>query len=489
MKGGASSVTSTMTLPPSIERIRCGRNRTSFGIGQKRPSISWGYGFDKNTAPNWIQASYELRVTRDGRAKTYIRDSGDNVEVEWPSEETDLRSREQVEVGIRAKDQGKSGWTEWSTIKLEAALLESSDWTASVIATDIAPPANAAKRPFFVRHTFDLNTIRGSARIYATALGVYEITVNGMPVGDHVMAPGWQSYNHRLHYQTYELPSDMLVVGENVIQAVVGEGWYSGWLTWTAGCRSIWGSEPGVMIQCEVGGKVVAQTSEAWLWAYGPLLSSEMYDGETVDLAISEPKDWRPVKTITIPTSTRLISPEAPPIRRTQTLKAVQLITTPSGKKILDFGQNLVGWVKVANIPARRSRIDILQLRFAEVLEKGELGVRPLRGAKATDRLFLGDHKLDGAAWEPKFTTHGFRYCEVTCPPEMLGDFENSFVAVVVHSDMERLGDFECSHEMVNQLHRNVVWGLRGNFVGLPTDCPQRDERCARSRGVAIRTC
>jgi alpha-L-rhamnosidase len=155
-------------------------------------------------------------------------------------------------------------------------------------------------------------------------------------------------------------------------------------------------------------------------------------------------------------------------------LEVLRLIITPSGKRILDFGQNFVGWVRIKRLPLRSKPNEAVILRFAEVLDKGELGVRPLRSAEATDKIYLGTDELED--WEPKFTTHGFRYCEVDGLSEV--DIRN-FTGVVIHSDMERIGDFSCSHKLVNQLHKNVVWSLKGNFVGLPTDCPQRDERCA----------
>jgi alpha-L-rhamnosidase len=205
-------------------------------------------------------------------------------------------------------------------------------------------------------------------------------------------------------------------------------------------------------------------------------LASELYDGETYDASLGEPNNWRPTKVLALPPNTALIAPEAPPIRRIEEKKPVEVITTPTGKKILDFGQNLVGWVKILEIPAKEGLFDQITLRFAEVLENGELGVRPLRSAKATDCIFP-PKQGNVQDWEPKFTTHGFQYCEVSGPKAIFKDLLNNFVAVVVHSDMQRIGHFDSSHKMINQLHENVIWGLRGNFVGLPTDCPQRDER------------
>jgi len=468
------SPTSFATMSaPRISKLTFGRNASAIGIGQDRPLLSWRYEQDENTTQSWKQAAYEIKVKRNDKSSTHQVESSNNVDIPWPKDEASLKSRESAEVSIRAKGP-ESAWTELFTSTVEVALLDSSDWSALVVGPDIAPPASTAKRPFYLRRTFSLDNVAGTRRIYATAPGVYEISINGKRIGDHVLAPGWQSYNHRLHYQTYEIDEGVLNKGDNLIEVTVGEGWYSGRLTWAEQKRNIWGSEIGAQIQVELDGKVVAATDTKWEWSYGQLLSSELYDGEVYD--IGQPQsEWRQTKTIPLPPKAKLIAPEAPPIRVTEVIKPVELISTPSHKKIIDFGQNLVGWVKVRNLPARSTPNECILLRFAEVLEKGELGVRPLRSAKATDKVFLGEKGI--AEWQPTFTTHGFRYCEVSGPASLLDKYAENFEAVVVHSDMERIGDFTCSHELVNQLHRNVVWGLRGNFVGLPTDCPQRDER------------
>jgi alpha-L-rhamnosidase len=463
--------TTAMTAP-RICKLTFGRNASPIGIGQARPSLSWRYEQDQQTAQGWCQTAFEITLRRGDEVTKYNEDTENNVEVPWPEDAPPLKSREVVVVSVRAK--GSSQWTDSFTETLEAALLNRNDWKASVIAPDITPPANAPKRPFYTRKIVSINRGTGRSRIYATALGVYEIKVNGKRIGDHILAPGWQSYNHRLHYQTYVIEKGVLVEGDNVIEVVVGEGWYSGRLTWAEQRRNIWGAEIGVQLQLEQDGQVVAATDEGWEWSYGQLLESALYDGEVFDASLSH-TEWRSTKIIALPKSTSLIAPEAPPIRETEVIKPVALLSTPSHKSVIDFGQNLVGWVRVKNVPAAKSANDCLILRFAEVLDKGELGTRPLRSAKATDKIYLGKKPL--TQWQPAFTTHGFRFCEVTGPPGIFDDYMNNFEAVVVHSDMERIGDFSCSHDLINKLHQNVVWGLRGNFVGLPTDCPQRDER------------
>lgn len=477
-------ITTAMSTP-SICKVTFGRYETSskggrpiaLGIGHSRPPITWRFERSTDNSENWLQARYELRITRDGATHVYSDETDQSVDVPWPARAAPLSSRVSATVAVRVQGT-RGGWTDWFETAVEAALLHLTDWTAQMVAPDVAPPANLAKRPFDARTTFKLDKKPERVRVYATAFGIYYLTINGYPIGDHVQAPGWQSYKHRLHYQTYSVPGEHLREGENVLEAVVGEGWYAGRLTWNVDWRNFWGTEPGLMVQMEIEGTVVAKTDTTWQWGYGPLLAGELYDGEIFDASLGNaPTDWRPVKTLSISPTTKLIAPETPPIRRTGELTPVEVITTPSGKKILDFGQNLVGWVKIKRVPPRGEAPNVFKfgLRFAEVLERGELGVRPLRSAKCTDQIFPGDQEV--LDWEPKFTTHGFRYCEVTG----LDPDPANFVAVVVHTDMERIGGFQCSHQMLNKLHENIVWGWRGNAVGLPTDCPQRDERCVDS--------
>ncbi|WOO85965.1 uncharacterized protein LOC62_07G009454 [Vanrija pseudolonga] len=410
---------------------------------------------------NWSQAGYDIRITRPGGAKTFSVESSNSILVPWP--DAPLVSREQTLVEVRARGTDRSV-TAWTQLKVEAALLEAANWTAKAISST-PQEVDAPKRPFLVRKHFTVDS-SGPSRLYITALGLYDAEINGKPVSNQVLAPGWQSYSYRQAYQTLDV-TDLLQKGNNVITAWVAEGWYAGRLGFLKGARNIWGSAPSLIAQLEVDGKAVVQTDESWEWATGSILLSEIYDGESIET--TEPTSaWKPVTVIDRP-DVALVAPQAPPVRRTHELKTVEIIITPSGKTILDFGQNLVGWLRW------NKQIDgtgTVTIAHAEVLEHGELGTRPLRYAKATDHVKLGGRTQ---GYEPKFTFHGFRYAQIDGLPR---DVQlDDFTAIVVHSDMERTGDFECSHKGITQLHSNVVWGLRGNFVSVPTDCPQRDER------------
>ena len=205
---------------------------------------------------------------------------------------------------------------------------------------------------------------------------------------------------------------------------------------------------------------------------------NSIYDGETYDARLEhsgwtmpgfDDSAWSGVRTVDWDLKT-LEAPLGPPVRRIEKIAPVSITRSPSGKTIVDFGQNLVGWL---SIKVKGTAGHTVTLRHAEVLEHGELGTRPLRFAEATDRYTLRGGETE--TWEPRFTFHGFRYVEVNDWPGDLNPQDLS--AVVLHSDLERTGWFECSDKLLNQLHENVVWGMRGNFLDVPTDCPQRDER------------
>jgi alpha-L-rhamnosidase len=445
-------------MPVTLERVTFEHYEPGQAVGIPSPRLSWRFS---GSTKDWQQKSYDLRITRDGKTETLHVDSGESVLVPWPS--AALRSREQAtaEVSVTGVD-GET--TPWVSAKVEAALLGRDDWSAKVV-TGAEQAADEAKTPILLRKHFSVPH-DGSARLYITALGLYEAEINGRRVGDHVLSPGWQSYNYRHSFQTFDV-SELLRPGENEITVTVGEGWYAGRLGWAGGKRSIYGSRIGALAQLEVDGTVVAQTDETWEWTTGPLITSELYDGEHVDTTKPSGK-WSAVNVIDFPKGA-LISPQAPPMRRTQELPAVEIITTPAGKTVVDFGQNLVGWMRW------NKQVDgsgTVIIRHAEVMEHGELGVRPLRVCKATDTLVLGG---ETKGHEPKFTFHGFRYAQIDGYPGKV--HLDDFTAIVVHTDFERTGTFDSSHELVNKLYSNVCWGMRGNFLSVPTDCPQRDER------------
>ncbi len=338
--------------------------------------------------------------------------------------------------------------------------------------------------------------VRGT--LLATAHGVYEAFLNGRTVGDDVLGPGWSSYEWRLRYREHDVTalldqttgghtgSDTLVLG-----LALGNGWFRGRLGWSGG-RAYYGSELGAFAQLEIefadGHVQTVVTDESWTAGPSAVLANDLYDGQTIDARRRDDAWLRPghddpawVGVHRGPLDEATLTPYiGPPVRRVLEVAPVGIWTSPSGRTLVDFGQNLVGWLRVhVQGPAGTT----VTLRHAEVLEHEELGTRPLRSALATDRFVLsgGDD-----VFEPTFTFHGFRYAEVDgWPGDLTAD---DVTAVVVSSDLEGIGEFSCSNGLVDQLHRNAVWGTRGNFLDVPTDCPQRDERLGWTGDIAAFT-
>lgn len=397
----------TVSIPQvSIVQVQAEHHESGFGIGVPNPRLSWR--FDVTTAKNWVQTGYEIEIVRNGKTETYTGSTSQSTLVPWPS--SPLASRERAEVRVRAL--GAAGATEWTSLSIEVALLDRAEWKGSLISADASiQPIDKPKTPFRLSRKFDLDTLPSRARIYATAHGIYTLELNGRAVGDQVLMPGWQSYKARLAYQVFDITS-LLRQGENEIVAYVGEGWFATRLWPRNVRRNNFGSRLGLLAQLEVDGSPLVVTDDSWAWSTGPVLGSEIYNGETFDSRIPASvaeAETQAAQVIDGPTA-ELFAPDAPPVRRILEVRPKELITTLSGKKIIDFGQNVVGWLRVESELKGASGNEVA-IRFAEVLEHGELGVRPLRTAEATDRVILGG-KVKG--WEPRFTFHGFRYVSST---------------------------------------------------------------------------
>ena len=438
------------------------------GIGESRPRISWSFEGDDR---DWMQGSYALEFRRDdGGVETFEIEPSDSLLVRWPAQ--DLSTSQRVSVRVRATDQ-HSNWTPWSyPATVEAGLLSKDDWTCSLIEPS-TPAGEGPHRPVVFRRKVEIPSHIVKARLYVFAHGVYVAKINEVGAGDYVLAPGWTSYTHRSTYQTFDITA-LLSEGPNTLDVTVAEGWYCGKLGWSGGWYNIYGDKIGLIavlvLQNSDGRTYRIGTDEDWQWAHGPYITAGLYDGVSFDMTqcINDTTPWQPVSSKLV--TDNLVAPDGPPIRRTQELRPVDIFTSPSGKTLLDMGQNMVGWTKIR---VNRPKGHKITLRFAEVLEDGELGTRPLRTAKATDSLILDGSGM--VEWGPEFTFHGFRYVEVENWPGELN--KDSVTGIVIHTDMKRTGFYSCSNKLLNQLHSNVVWSMRGNFVGIPTDCPQRDER------------
>ena len=473
-------------LPVTFEH-----HRDALGIGEPAPRISWRFVGDDS---NWIQASYDVEISRPlvdtASSEVFHVESRDSVLVPWPT--VPLRPRESASVRVRAtgRDGVATAWSDPKTV--EAGLHGREDWTAKLIAAAKTLAQSGAQRPTLFRKPFVLPAKVQKARLYITSHGIYETHINGSRVGDHILAPGWTSYNHHLNYQTFDV-TQLLVEGENAIGVEVGEGWFCTRLGFNGGKRNIYGDQMALLAQLEIaldnGHSLTINSDNTWRSGIGPTVSSEIYDGEVYDATLEvkgwtlptlKDEHWSSVEETAFPTA-QLIAPTAPPVRKVQSVAPKNITKSPTGKVIVDFGQNLVGWLRVRVSGPKGHKITFTH---TEVLEKGECATRPLRDCKATDTLILSDEALD---WEPKFTFHGFRYVQVDGWPTEAGEPESGAIeAVVVHTDMEQTGWFECSDPKVNQLHSNIRWGMRGNFLSIPTDCPQRDERLGWTGDIQI---
>lgn len=398
-----------------------------------------------------------------------------SVLVDWPSTPLSARTRATVSVRVQGVDQE---WSSWKSVDVETGLLSASDWTAVPI-TNHKVPSDIPKRPYRVRKVFRASK-QSRVRLYITALGVYEAYLNGKRIGEDVLAPGWTSYKSRLAYQTYNI-TDLLVEGDNIFGAWIAEGWYAGTLGFGGGKRNIYGDQIGLIAQLEIDGKPSITSDDTWEWSDGALISSGLYDGETYDTSLPDSDftegDWKAVQTMST-LSMKLFSSQSPPVREISKIRPTEIIITPSGKTVLDFGQNFAGVIRILSDAPTSGELII---RHAEVMENGELGTRPLRLAKAVDRIMLSSRSARG--YMPRFTTHGFRYAQIEGWHGIrLDDIEG----VVLQSSMRNTGDFSSSHDLINRLYKNAWWSAVGNTISLPTDCPQRDERLGWTGDICV---
>jgi alpha-L-rhamnosidase len=437
-------------------------------VGTASPRLTWRLPDD---VPGWEQAEAEVAL---GEAVVRVVDA-ESVLVPWPFEP--LVSRQQVAVRVRltAKDGRQTAWS--NDVEVEAALLEPTDWSARMITPDLPDDPEGLLPPPLLRRELDVRPDLVSARLYITAHGLYSAHVSGARVSDHLFAPGWSAYRKRLRYQVHDVTA-LLQPGRQALGIALADGWYRGYLVPTVTRRNWYGDRVGAMAQLEMvhadGSREVVVTDESWQAGTGPRRSADIYRGESYDARLEAPgwsapgfdtAGWAGCVTVDRDPAS-LVCQYSPPVRMTERVRPVSLGTSSSGKTIVDFGQNLVGHVRLDVEAAPGTEV---VLRHAEILQDGELCTEPLRAATATDTYVAAGLR----SWAPEFTFHGFRYAEVTGTPVT----SDAISAEVVHSDMRRTGWFSCSDPLVTRLHENAVWSMRGNFLDVPTDCPQRDER------------
>jgi alpha-L-rhamnosidase len=466
-----------------VTSLTCEHLPEPLGIGFRRPRLSWVVA---TPAINWVQSSYEIDVSGSSTGRV---ESAESVLVAWPGSDLTSRERRSVRVRVWGSDETASDWSD--PLDVEAGLLTTDDWTAeaaSVPATWYRPPPGPA---YHLRRSFHAQDLVVQARLYATAQGLFELYLNGQIVGDSLLTPGWTSYGHRLRYFTYDV-TGLLRPGDNAIGATLADGWYRGRLGFRGGLTQVYGDRLALIAQLELtyadGTRQEICTDGDWTCHRGPVRSAGLYEGEQYDardelmgwsMASHDFDDWTPVEVLEHDPS-RLVAPSGPPVRPIETVQPHTIERRPGGSFIVDFGQNLSGRLRIR---PQGQRGHTVTLRHAEVLDRGDLATRPLRGAAQEDQYTIGGGDRT-EVWEPRFTIHGFRYAQLDGWAARPAD--GDVVAVVCHTDLRRTGWFECSDPLLNRLHENVVWSMRGNFVDLPTDCPQRDERLGWTGDIQV---
>jgi len=465
----------------TVKNLTVEHKKNPVGIDALQPRLSWKI---YSTGNNIMQTSYSVRVATD-----QMFSPGKMV---WKSEKTE--STESVLVpynGFALKSgiiyfwqvkvwDNKGRESKWSeTATWEMGLLSQSDWKAKWI--EMKGDTNRFSTSPHFRKDFTAGKNIQKAEVYVTSHGFYELHINGKKAGDQVFTPGWTSYGKRLQYQVYDVTSQV-IKGNNAIGVVLGDGWYRGTLAW-GGNWAVYGKRLGLFVQLKLvytdGSEELVVSDESWKCNNdGALRMSDIYDGEIYDAnkkltgwdspGYNDTK-WEKVTIGNYPFN--LIASEGSPVRKIQEIRPVKIFRTPKGSLVADMGQNMVGWVRLKVTGPKGT---VITIRHAEVLDKfGEFYTANLRAAKAQYIYTLAGTGEE--TYEPRFTFMGFRFVEVTGFPGTLT--ADNLTGVVVHSDMEPTGTYDCSNPLINQLQHNIVWGQNGNFVDVPTDCPQRNER------------
>ncbi|MGK9219643.1 MULTISPECIES: glycoside hydrolase family 78 protein [unclassified Microbacterium] len=466
-----------------VASVRFEHRDEALGIGEACPRLSW----HTTAAAGWAQRAYEVEVARGGESRRFAVESAESVLVPWPDDPLSSREEARVRIRVAGDDGAWSGWSEPAVV--EAGLLDPLDWIGAGVQAPWDDPAGGERRPPLFRRGFTLSSGVRRARLYATAHGVYELEVNGRRVGADELNPGWTVYPARLRYHTYDV-TDLLRAGENAVGAWMGDGWWRGRLGFDGGQADLYGADLALLAQLEVeledGSRVTISTDAEWRAHRSPILRSSLYLGETFDVrevprGWSEPgfddAAWEPVRAAHVAHGT-LVAPEGPPVRCTEDLTPVSIERRADGRIVIDFGQNFAGRLRVR---ASSGVGPELTIRHAEVLQDDALYTRTLRGAISEDRYLGSDGSID---WEPRFTIHGFRYAEIAGYDGPLDDL--AVTGRVLHTAMRRTGWLETSDPSLDRLHDNVLWSLRSNFVDIPTDCPQRDERLGWTGDIQV---
>jgi len=430
--------------------------KNPLGIDEDKPRFSWKLKSDNQ---NVIQESYHIIV--EGVWDSGRVDSSESVHIEYKGEK--LMPKTRYNVRVKAWD-NHGEESEWISGEFETGFLGEDLWKAKWLVPEVTETV-----PVFSKK-FDVKDCVEKARVYVTAYGLYEIYINEKRVSDRYLTPGFTSYKKRLQYQTYDI-WEYLETGENEIKIYLAKGWCTGRYPFQIH-SNVYDMEAGVLAQVELTYKDITDvfaTDENWECYESKIRFSEIYDGEIYDNSFEEniKRDFK----IGDYGYSNIIGQINEPVRVIDKLLPKEIIKAPNGETVIDFGQNMVGWVE---FKVKGNKGDKVILSHGEVLDKdGNFYNKNLRTAKQRIEYILSGEVEE--KYHSRLSFQGFRYVRIDEYPGEVT--EDNFVAYVICSDMERTGHVESSHELLNQLYKNIIWGQKGNFVDIPTDCPQRDER------------
>lgn len=443
------------------------------------PQFGWEIASDRR---NVVQKSYRLQIAGDRAFENVLYDSGtveSRESVSVRPEGDFLRGTKKYYARVQISDGTET--SAWSGPSCFITALEEGEWKAPFVSAENDDTYKECSKGTYVRGTFRVKGMVREAYAYTTALGLYNFFLNGEKVGEDEMTPGWTSYRKNLLYQTYDV-TGLLHEGENAAGAMLAAGWYKGVMGLTK-ARNNYGDQTAfamqLVIRYEDGSEETVCTGGDWSGCDSPVVFSEIYDGETYDARLEIPGwaeaetpegDWHSVKEV--PFDKAVLHAQAGArVRMTDRMPAERIFTTPKGETVIDFGQNMTGRIHVT---AKGKPGDVIELRCFEVLDHdGNVYFDNLRHAKTTMKYIFAEEKE--VTWYPRFTYMGFRYAKIISFPGK--PEKEDFTAYTLHSEMERTGDIQTSDPLLNQLHHNILWGMKGNFLDVPTDCPQRDER------------
>jgi alpha-L-rhamnosidase len=495
--GCLCSVAAAETL--EIDHLRCEYLENPLGIDVTEPRLSWqvesSQRAQKQTAYRILVASSQDLLDQNqadlwdtGKVK-----SDRSIQVTYAGKALVSRTQCFWKVRVWDKDGKPCKWSEAATWSM--GLLAETDWQANWIGYDAKPddiasmpiPGDKGKGKFkaylpspHLRKAFSVSKKIARASLYVSAQGHVEMHVNGKRVGDEYFTPGWTDYRKRIYYRSYDVTS-MLKQGGNAVGAILGDGWFRGNISILN--QNQYGTKLRLLTQLHIdytgGTHQIIASDPSWKASFGPIILSDMFEGETYDARKEMPgwagpnfddAQWAAVDTGTEINPLIQAYPGVP-VRVVQEMPTVKLTEPKPERYVFDLGQNFSGW---ARLKVKGQAGDKVYMQFGEMLNPdGTVYTANLRSARAADNYILKGRGVE--VWEPHFTFHGFRYVELTGLRKK--PRPGTITGIVIQSDSSMTSSFECSNPMLNQLYSNIIWGQRSNYLEVPTDCPQRDER------------